>query len=255
MRYWWFGSWLWCVGMGGAIAAPAPCQLTVSIAASLGAVFKQFQPELAAHSGCQIALNIAGSGALVQQVLHGAPIDVIATADELSMDQLTKAQLVAERHDMIANQLVLITSKQNPLQLQSVADLRQPQVQQIAIGHPSHVPVGRYTQQSLQQQQLWPSVAAKMVPAANVSQVLDYVLRHEVQAGFVYRSDTIGQPVTIVSTLTTSEPIRYPAAVLKQTPYPRQAVKVVQWLRQAEAQQRFAEQGFTVLPREGADDR
>ena len=51
------------------------------------------------------------------------------------------------------------------------------------------VPVGRYTQQALQAANLWDPLAAKFVQADSVRQVLDYVARGEVDAGFVYRTD------------------------------------------------------------------
>ena len=58
-------------------------EITVSAAASLSNAFKdiavQYEKQ---HPQAKINLNTAGSGALLQQALKGAPVVVLAFADE-----------------------------------------------------------------------------------------------------------------------------------------------------------------------------
>lgn len=92
--------------------------LTVSAAASLSDAFKEISSRYQQHyPGVQIRLNTAGSGALLQQLLQGAPVDVLATADQKTMDMAVekKAVDVASRRTFVRNDLVLITPKNSPL--------------------------------------------------------------------------------------------------------------------------------------------
>ena len=47
-----------------------------------------------ANPGITVMLNFASSGALLQQIIHGAPVDVFASASQQFMDE-------AERHELL----------------------------------------------------------------------------------------------------------------------------------------------------------
>lgn len=234
------------------------CQLTVSAAASLTNAFKEIAAHFAQKQHCKIVLNFAASGTLVQQLKHGAPIDVLATADLQSMDLAQQQELVAQdsRQHFISNRLVLITSldqqlniSAHPQQLSS-ADLlnrlTEPQIRHIAIGNPTAVPAGRYAQSSLQRAGLWQAIQGKIIPALHVRQVLDYVVRGEVEAGFVYASDVQGQSVKLLGVVDTGTVILYPAAVSKTSSDPLAARRFVAYLSSPTAQSIFQRHGFST---------
>lgn len=63
-------------------------EITVSAAASLTNAFKDIAENFqAAHPEHKILLNFAGSGELLQQIARGAPVDVFASADQITMDR------------------------------------------------------------------------------------------------------------------------------------------------------------------------
>ena len=62
--------------------------LVVSAAASLTNAFKDIaQSYEAQHPGTKVLLNFGASGALLQQMAKGAPVDVFASADQETMDK------------------------------------------------------------------------------------------------------------------------------------------------------------------------
>ncbi len=211
---------------GGSVRAQpsaAPRTLLVSAAASLADAFaaaaRRFEQ---GFPGVTVRLNIAGSNLLLQQLAQGAPADLLATADEATLDRALAQGLLdpATRRVFAGNALVLVVPAQAargaPPPAAALADLRDAQrVRRLAIGKPASTPVGRYTQQALQAAGLWDTLQPRLVPADHVRQALDYVARGEVDAGVVYRSDAIarGAGVRAVATLAGHEPIRYPLAV------------------------------------------
>ena len=202
------------------IALPAAAaELTVSAAASLTNAFKELAPAFeAAHPDTKLQFNFAASGALLQQIAKGAPVDVFASADQETMDQAQAQKLVdaATRRNFVSNTLVVVVPSSATATPKAVGDLAQAPYQRVAIGVPASVPVGRYTQGVLQAAGLWVAIEPKMIGAQNVRQALDYVARAEVDAGFVYATDAALMPgkVKIAFAVPTERPVLYPIAVV-----------------------------------------
>src|SRR5690606_3107985 len=111
-----------------------------------------------------------------------------------------------------------IVPADNPLKIQSLADLKADSVKRIAFGNPATVPVGRYTKASLEQSGDWDTVKQREVLGQNVRQVLDYVARGEVDAGFVFATDAAIMPekVKVIEKLPSPEPVLYPIALVQR---------------------------------------
>ncbi|MFT7724619.1 MAG: molybdate ABC transporter substrate-binding protein [Roseateles sp.] len=224
-------------------------QLTVSAAASLTDAFKEIAPRFeAARPGATVRFNFAASGVLLQQIAQGAPVDVFASADQETMNRGVAQKLIQDgtRRDFAANSLVLITPVQGAPAVATLADLNQAGVKRIAVGKPASVPVGRYTQQALEGAQLWAGLQPKLVHADNVRQVLDYVSRGEVEAGFVYRTDAelLKDKVRIAMTVGGHTPVTYPVAAVAESRQAALARDFIAFLGGAEAQAILARYGF-----------
>jgi molybdate transport system substrate-binding protein len=229
--------------------ATQAADLTVSAAASLTSVFKELAPMFeAANPGTKLQLNFAASGALLQQIDKGAPVDVFASADQETMDQAQAKGLVqaAQRRNFAANALVIIVPTSSTSAPKAVAELAQASYQRIAIGLPASVPVGRYTKGVLEGAGLWAAIEPKMIGANNVRQALDYVARAEVDAGFVYATDAALMPdkVKVALTVPTATPILYPVAPIAASPNAALAQRFVAFLGAAPAQAVLARYGF-----------
>lgn len=200
----------------GTVARAA--DLTVSAASSLTHAFKELGSGFEAlHPGTQVHFNFAASDTLLAQMAKGAPVDVFASADAESMDKAQAQRLLVPgtRRDFASNTLVLVAPAEGGPRIDHLSDLARPEVQRFAMGRPSGVPAGRYTQKALEAAKLWPLVKPKAIYATHVRQALDYVARGEVDAGFVYGTDAAAQrnKVKMLLSVPTPVAITYPIAV------------------------------------------
>ena len=176
---------------GGAVSA---ADITVSAAASLNNAFREVAAAFeVAHPGDKVLLNFAASDALVAQIAKGAPVDVLASADQEAMDKAQSHLLPGSRRDFASNRLVVAVPAASKLALHALADLRQPAIHRLTTGIPASVPVGRYARGALEKAGLWGALEPKFVFATNVRQSLDYIARGEAEAGLVYQTDVASQ--------------------------------------------------------------
>ncbi|MDP9878876.1 molybdate transport system substrate-binding protein [Variovorax boronicumulans] len=229
--------------------AAAAQQITVSAAASLTDAFKEIGPKFeAAKAGSTVRFNFAASGVLLQQIGQGAPVDVFASADQETMNRGNDQKLIdtATRKDFVTNSLVLVEPAQGAVGLNSLQDLSGANVKKIAVGKTATVPVGRYTKQVLDNAKLWTALEPKFVQADSVRQVLDYVSRGEVEAGFVYRTDAAvaGDKVKVAFTPTGHTPVTYPIAVVAESKQKALAGDFIAFLATPAAQEVLTRYGF-----------
>lgn len=224
-------------------------ELTVSAAASLTNAFtdvgKKFE---SANTGTKVIFNFAASGPLLQQIEQGAPVDVFASADQKTMDQAKEKNLILNdsRKNFVSNKLVLIVPATAKISIKSLQDLSTKDVTKIGIGKPETVPVGRYTQEALTNEGLWESLSPKFIPADSVRQVLDYVSRGEVDAGFVFATDAAiaKDKVRIVATMEMHKPIVYPVAVVAATRKKELSQRFIDFVLSKEGQEILSQHGF-----------
>src|SRR6187200_2528472 len=91
-------------------------KLVVLAAASLTGVFEDFADDFeAAHDGVEVEFSFGSSTDLAQQAADGAPGDVLATADEKSMQVAEDADATGDTPVTFAsNTMVLVTPPDNP---------------------------------------------------------------------------------------------------------------------------------------------
>jgi molybdate transport system substrate-binding protein len=140
-------------GWGDRSASPssgstAAGRITVFAAASLTEPFTDAKTALAASApGLDIALNFAGSGALVTQIEEGAPADVVATADNASMQELVDQGLVETPVALARNRLEILVAPGNPKKISGLADLARDDV--VFVTEEDSVPAGKYAAKAL----------------------------------------------------------------------------------------------------------
>ncbi len=197
--------------------------ITVSAAISLKDAFDEIGKEFQTKTGKKINFNYGASGNLQRQIENGAPVDVFASAGAKQMDELENGGFIdsSSRRDFAENTLVLIVPKDSKLKIEKFEDLTKNEIKKIAAGNPKTVPAGQYADESLSKMNLQNAVQNKLILAENVRQVLNYVVRGEVDAGIVYATDalTAKDKITAIAIAdeNTHSPILYPLAILKDS--------------------------------------
>ncbi|HEV8647580.1 MAG TPA: molybdate ABC transporter substrate-binding protein [Burkholderiales bacterium] len=231
------------------IGCAAAADLVISAATSLTNAFTEIGKEFdQSNPGQKAVFNFAGSGALLQQIARGAPVDVFASADQETMDRAAKQNLIvgSSRADFVRNTLVAIGPKGTGSAPKSFEDLKNATVTRLAISNPASVPAGRYAREALEAAGLWDAVKAKALNTRNVRQSLDYVARGEADAGFVYRTDVavMANKVEVLFEVPTRTPILYPIAAVKGNGNENNAMKFIDYVRSDAGQRILAKYGF-----------
>ncbi|MCX5931807.1 MAG: molybdate ABC transporter substrate-binding protein [Cyanobacteria bacterium] len=232
--------------------APAPRPLLVAAAVSLAGPLQEIAAAEApgSRAGRPLQFHFASSGALQQQILQGAPVDVFLSAGQRQMDALQDAGrlLPGSRRELFSNELVLVVPARSSRWTLSFQSLAGPELGSIAIGD-SSVPVGDYARQVLSALGLSAAVAPRLVPLGSARAVAQAVAQGHVQAGLVYRSDAQaddGLRITAAAPAGSHAPIRYLGAVLTSSGNPAAAQAYLRTLAEPPARERFRRHGFGV---------
>jgi molybdate transport system substrate-binding protein len=217
--------------------------LTVLAAASLTEAFTDTKTTLEkAHSGLAITYSFAGSQQLVSQIQNGAPADVVATADQASMNTLATAGLVDTPTLFAHNKLEIVVAIGNPKGVKGLADLARPDL--IVVLEDPSVPAGKFARQALRKANV--TVNPKSLEL-DVKSELQKVVMGEADAGIVYVTD-----VTAAGSTVTGVPIpddqnviaTYPIAVVKASTHAAAAKAFVDEIVSGEGQKALQKRGF-----------
>jgi len=219
-------------------------KLVVLAAASLTGVFEDFADDFeAAHDGVEVEFSFGSSTDLAEQAADGAPGDVLATADETSMQVAGDADATGgDPVTFATNTMVLVTPPDNPAHITSVDDLGGTTWVRCA----DEVPCGRVTLGLLE------SNGVTSEPASleeDVKSTLEKVTSGEADAGFVYATDAIaaGDDVKVVEIADAADqPTSYFLATLAQSEDGDLAQEWIDLVMSGEGQRTLADAGFSA---------
>lgn len=163
-------------------------EVTVFAAASLTEAFtglgRQFEAE---NDGATVAFSFAASSDLAGQIDHGAPADVLASADQPNMAKVVEAGLNAGQPRTFAgNVLEIALPPGDPGEITGLTDFAKPDLK-FAVCAPG-VPCGNAASEVFEKAGVEPQVDSY---EPNVKSVLTKVELGEVDAGLVYHSDVL----------------------------------------------------------------
>lgn len=217
--------------------------LRVLAAASLTEAFQDLGRRFeAANPGSRVTFSFGPSSGLVNQLDAGAPGDVLATADEITMGQAVKAGSVAQPAVFTCNRLALIVPQGNPRHLRSLTDLGRKGVDYVVCAAP--VPCGRFARQALEKVHV---DAKPLGSEQDAKAVVAKVVIGEADAGIAYVTDAGGAPGKVDAVplpAAQQEIASYPIAVVSHTGARPLAQAFVAFVRSKAGQAVLAEHGF-----------
>ncbi len=220
--------------------------LRVLAAASLTEAFSDLEKTYEkAHPEVDVNLSFDSSAILVEQLSQGLPADVLATADQPSMDKAVAADVIAGTPEPFAtNTLVIVTPTGNPAKITGIDDLAG---STFAVCVPA-APCGDATRRLFALNQFTGKPATE---EENVKGVLTKVTAGEVDAGLVYVSDAqaAGDKVDVVEAENASEVVNVdPIATVKGSKNPGAAKDWIDLVTGKQGQKVMADHGFGPRP-------
>lgn len=227
-----------------------PVEILVAAAASLQNAMEELKTLYEAQNP-NVSLNFTfgSSGTLQQQIQQGAPVDVFMSAATKQMQTLEDEGLILAdtKKDLLENKIVLIVPKDSNLEISSFKEILKAPV--IALGEPSSVPVGQYSEEVFTHLGILDKVLEKVSYGKDVTEVLTWVATGNADAGVVYATDAqSSDAVKVVSEAPkkSTSKVLYPVAVIKDTKVEDAAKAFVDYLSSEEAIGIFEKYGFTA---------
>lgn len=246
------------VGGLGLFASHAQAQsVLVFAAASAEPAVRAASEGFTRDTGIVVTVSGTATSALAQQIVRGAPAQLVVTAHPRWMTYLIEQGAVAAtpRFTLLGNDLVLVAPKGSTTSIDvadpsAVAGALGPDGR-LALGDPDHVPAGIYAKQALITLGAWNGVASRLAPAGSVVAALAFVSRGEAPLGIVYRTDAaLSDEVRIVGTFPADshDAVRYDIALVGAAPTDA-ARALLRHLTSSAARPTFERFGFRFLPR------
>lgn len=214
--------------------------LTVLAAASLADVFEELAVAFEEEHDVEVRFSFGSSTDLAEQAADGAPGDVLATADVVSMRVAEDAGVTGDVAAFATNELVLVTPPDDPAGIASLDDLAGATWVRCA----DEVPCGRVAVAVLADHGV---TAAPASLEEDVRATLDKVTAGEADAALVYATDAVaaGDAVrTVPIPGAASERTTCSVSTLEQAGAADLAEEWVGLLRSDEGRQLLTDAGF-----------
>lgn len=230
-------------GAGATSSAAVTGHLVVLAAASLAPVLTELGDDLeAAHPGLQIDFSFAASSALAEQVVAGAPADVLLTASAATMT--TAAEHVVDKAVFAGNTLVIVTPPDNPGKVATLEDLTDGDLRLALCAE--EVPCGAAAAQVIDKAGL---TITPDTYAENVTAALTLAVAGEVDAALVYTTDAkdAGDDVLMIELPEASAVVNdYLVATVADAPNPTAARAFRDLLTSERGRSALADAGFRL---------
>ncbi len=231
-------------GSGSGSTGGGDRTLVVLAAASLTDTFTALASDFESdHPGVRVTLAFDSSATLAEQVAQGAPGDVLATADETTMQTVVDAGGARGAPRAFAtNRLQLVVPATNPAGIEELGDIAEPGVRYVVCV--ATAPCGKLARTVLRQADVTAPAASEEV---DVKSVLSKVVLNEADAGLVYATDAVAaqDDVTAVDIpVSPQNRTTYPVATLSGAEQPALAQEFVDLVLSPEGQRVLSDAGF-----------
>lgn len=219
-------------------------EITISAAASLKEVMNEIILEFEKENkDIKININLGGSGALKNQIISGAPVDIVFFASQKDLKDLDEKGMIEKNYneDILKNRMVIAGKEK-------INDLSEIKNHKIAIGTPETVPAGKYAKEVLNNSNLWNEVQNNIVFSKDVRSAMQYVEIDEVDYAFIYKTDAKIMKNGIISFIvpeTLHKPIIYSYGIIKDK-NSKEVIKFYEFLKSEYSQSLYEKYNFEI---------
>ena len=197
-------------------------EVQVAVAANFLAPLQEIAKSFEKETGHQTLITSGATGQLFTQIQHGAPFEVMISADAKTPKKLVKNELaLADSQFTYARGKLVLWSVDPAVVDASGAVLKSDKFKHLAIANPKTAPYGTAAMETLDKLGLTASLKSKLVEGENISQAKQFVDTGNAEVGFValsqiYKNGKITKGSAWVVPLDLYAPIYQDAVLLKK---------------------------------------
>lgn len=192
----------------------------------------------------KITFSFGSSGQIADQIEHGAPFDIFASANESFVDQLIDSNRLDGETKMIYGIGRIGISSNLPIK--TLDELLSDEITKIAIANPEHAPYGKAAKEALISVGIWDEIKDKLVYSRNISEALTMLETKNVDASIIalsLKSEDFHFSIIDDSLHT---PLRQSIAVNEDSPNKELATAFIDYLQSTEGKEILEKYGFVV---------
>ena len=222
-------------------------ELKVAVSANFKPVLEALVERYEAQSGDKVQISSASTGALFNQIMHGAPFDLFLSADKIRPVELegNGKILSGSRKTYAYGQLVLWDKTPDHKQPFTIAQLKD-WPGRVAIANPATAPYGLAAKQVLEKLTLWKNLKGRLVQGASIQQTWQFVASQNVQMGLVALSQVSKDDLQRITVIPEAlyEPVQQEMVILKRTKQQKAAEAFAEFVLSAQSQKYIADHGY-----------
>lgn len=224
--------------------------VSVAVAANFAAPMQKIVAAFEADTGHKVTVSLGASGKFYAQITHGAPFQVLLSADEATPARLEReGKVVANSRFTYATGALVLWSAQPGLVDDQGAVLRHGRFRHIALANPKVAPYGAAALQVMETMGVATALQPRWVLGENIAQTFQFVASGNAQLGFVALSQVMeggrmaqGSAWRVPTSL--HAPIRQDAALLLAGRDNAAAIALLRYLRSDKARKIMHDHGY-----------
>lgn len=216
--------------------------IKIAVASNFNPVAKKLIKEFEAqYPEFKLTLISGATGTLYQQIRHGAPFDMLLSADSIHPTKLVSDGFAVRNNQRTyaIGQLALYSSKQLVLSTKILAQ----DIDRIAIANPDIAPYGKAAKQLLESLGFWQKYKNRRITGININQTFQQVRSGAVPIGVVAQSQlTLNHLDGLTLNTELHEPLIQQLVILNKAP--KSAQIFAEFLLSDSAQKLIVESGY-----------
>lgn len=233
-----------------AVTAQAQEKITVAVAANMQYTIEALKTAYHKQDRTEIQVVLGASGKLTQQIMAGAPFDILISADTAFPARIAAGGYALQPpRNYAQGLLVLWSARPDIIPTRDMRLLTSAQITHIAIANPTTAPYGAAAVAVMKKYGLYDQVATKIVKGESITQASQFIGTRTADIGFTAKAIVIsaemkGKGHWVEVARQDYPPIKQAAVLLKNSH--TAAAKFYNFLYTAEAKKIFEQFGYIV---------